>query len=124
MDWDIIPKSTARRIRCPECEKPKIEFWQEDEAELSLAAAEKYRYFSLFWLGLHTGMRMGELLGLTWADIDLDIGLVYIRGAATQFGVNPPKSAASRREVPLDTGTVKVMKKHRKRMIEEVLARG
>lgn len=124
VDWDILPKTPARRIRCPECEKPKIEFWEESEAHLFLAAAEKYRYFSLFWFGLHTGMRIGELLGLTWEDVDLDSGLVYVRRTATQFGVNPPKSVASRREVPLDAKTVKVIRKHRQHMMEEALGRG
>jgi integrase len=124
VDWGIIPKSPAVRIKSPECEKPVIEFWEENEARLFLSVAEKYRYFSLFWVVLHTGMRIGELLGLTWEDVDMENELAYVRRTATQFGVNAPKSASSKRGIPLDPGTIKVIRKHRKQMMEESFARG
>jgi len=124
VDWDIIPKSPARRISCPERVKPEIDFWEDSEAKLFLAVAGKYRYFALFWLGLHTGMRIGEMLGLTWLDISLENGLAYVRRTATQFGTNAPKRPSSKREVPLDPGTIRVLRKWKKQMMEEVLARG
>lgn len=125
VDWDIIPKSPARRISCPERGKPEIDFWEDVHAKAFLVVAEQYRYFSLFFLGLHTGMRMGEMLGLSWKDIDLDKGLAYVRRTATQFGTtNAPKRPLSRREVPLTPETVKVIKKWRKQMMGEVMSRG
>jgi integrase len=60
----------------------------------------------LFTLALMTGMRQGELLGLRWHDVDLDQGLLHVRQTLKSlpgepvFG--PPKSASSRRFIPLD----------------------
>ena len=64
-----------------------------------------------------TGMRRGELLGLTWLALDLEAGklrvdqqLLSTAGGCT-FG--PPKSRRSRREVALDAETVEALRRHR-----------
>ncbi len=61
-----------------------------------------------------TGMRRGELLGLRWADVDLDAGRLTIRQTVTMVGNSPaqgtPKSRAGLRMVALDAGTVAVLR--------------
>jgi integrase len=64
-----------------------------------------------------TGMRRGEVLGLTWLALDLEAGklrvdqqLLPTAGGVT-FG--PPKSKRSRREVALDAETVEALRSHR-----------
>ena len=52
-------------------------------------------------LVLLTGLRLGELRGLTAADVDLAAGVVRVERTAVAGGVNPPKSRAGRRAVPL-----------------------
>jgi integrase len=52
-------------------------------------------------LALGTGARVGELLALDWSDVDLDAGLVTIRGSRSNAGVGPTKSAKGRRTVAL-----------------------
>ena len=44
---------------------------------LQVAAGDRLE--ALFVLALTTGMRQGELLGLRWADVDLEAGLVRVR---------------------------------------------
>jgi integrase len=75
------------------------------------------------WYGLYhvlafTGMRRGELCGLHWTDVDLDdarltVGwqLVWVDG---DLLLAPPKTAAGRREIPLDAETAAVLRAHRK----------
>ena len=41
-----------------------------EETEWFLEAAAQYRYFNEFRLALETGMRIGEIIGLKWSDID------------------------------------------------------
>ena len=79
------------------------------------------RLFPLWRLAATTGMRRGELAGLTWRWLDLDAArlsveqqLVPTRGGCT-FG--PPKTAGSRRTVALDAETVDVLRAHRQAQI-------
>jgi integrase len=56
---------------------------------------------------LYTGLRISELLGLVWADVDLAAGLIRVRAQLSRAhrdeppGRVPPKTAASVREIPL-----------------------
>ena len=79
--------------------------------------------------GPGTGMRQGELLGLKWQDVDLGQGTVQIRRALVRVNgvpasLRPPKTPGSRRRIPLDGGTLAILKAHRKRQMEERLAIG
>lgn len=54
----------------------------------------------------YTGMRMEEVLGLRWEDIDFDNGWIYIQRAVVHpkrnlAEVKPPKSKTSERRIPL-----------------------
>lgn len=51
---------------------------------------------------IFTGMRLSELRGLTWADVDLDAGVIHVRRRAHQWNkLGPPKSKAGKRDIPL-----------------------
>lgn len=52
-----------------------------------------------FWVW--TGLRQGELIALTWTDVDLDRGVATITKAARGARRKAPKTAAGRREVKL-----------------------
>jgi len=87
------------------------------------------RLAALWALAVHTGCRQGELLGLNWADVDLDNGaltvrrtLIRVRACVPQFG--DPKSATSRRTLSLSDEAVAALRAHRVRQNEERLAAG
>ena len=53
-------------------------------------------------LGLETGMRLGEVFGLTWACIDFGRGLILVREAVGRDGkLKRLKTESSRREIPV-----------------------
>ena len=71
-------------------------------------------WYSVFAVMLGTGLRVGELTGLRWCDIDLDNGIIDVnhtlvyyshRSADSKqgcyFNINTPKTAASNRQVPM-----------------------
>ena len=77
----------------------------------------------LWRLAATTGMRRGELAGVTWRALDLDGArlsveqqLVPTRGGVS-FG--PPKSARSRRTIALDPVTIDVLRRHREAQMLE-----
>ena len=51
----------------------------EIELLLTTAARRGTRWAVLISLGLHAGLRLGEALGLTWNDVDLDDGVIRVR---------------------------------------------
>lgn len=71
-------------------------------------------WYSVFAVMLGTGLRVGELTGLRWCDIDLENGVIDVnhtlvyyshRSADSKqgcyFNINTPKTAASNRQVPM-----------------------
>jgi integrase len=74
-------------------------------------------------LALCLGLRRGELLGLRWADIDLDNGtlevvqtLQRVDGALRYV---PPKTGDSERTIPLPPLCVEALREHRQRQFAE-----
>ena len=65
----------------------------------------------LVMLGVFAGLRASELRGLSWRQLDLKGATITIDQRADVKGIiGPPKSAASRRTVPLPSSTVKALK--------------
>lgn len=70
------------------------------------------RLVPLFTVGFGTGMRIGEILALTWGDIDFDNNLIHVNKTlyhyidrinrlGTTVVINSPKTKASIRDVPM-----------------------
>jgi len=83
-----------------------------------------------FWnVAIYSACRRGELLGLTWADLDLDAKtltvrrtLVSVTAGVPRFG--EPKTAKSRRTVTLPGSAVDALRAHRQRQFADRLALG
>jgi integrase len=78
-------------------------------------AAKEDRYYPLWVLLLHTGMRPSEAVALKWTDLDLDKGSVRISKAMTRAGVDgwalaKPKTKQARRTLTIGPSIVRVLK--------------
>ncbi len=75
---------------------------------------------------VHTGLRRGEALALTWADVQPE--WVRIRGTLARVDgalvVTEPKTAKSKRHVPLSPTAQAVVKRVRQRQRQERIAAG
>jgi integrase len=102
---DVVPK--------PRTPKPEIQFLTQDQVNRLLAAARGQRVYPLVAAALGTGCRQGELLGLTWADIDLKAGTLSVRRSLSMtkagFVLKEPKTAAGRRMVSLPPFVVEAL---------------
>lgn len=94
-------------------ERPPLD-WDEVQR---IADAIHLRFYALVWVAATSGLRFGELTGLTRGHVDLDDrtlrveqALAFIRGSGATLG--PPKSAAAHRTVTLPTSTVEVLAAH------------
>jgi len=63
---------------------------------------------------IFTGMRLSELRGLSWSDVDLDSGVIHVRQRADAWGrIGPPKSKSGKRDIPLAPIVLNTLKQWR-----------
>lgn len=93
-----------------------------------LASARGSEIEILVSIGIVTGFRLGECLGLRWADLDLNAGMSHVRQAVSvvngEVVFKEPKTPKSRRQMPLGDEIVGVLREHRKAQLERRLAAG
>ena len=98
------------------------------QARVLLRAAHGQRLEALYVLALTTGMRLGELLGLRWRDVDLEAGKLQVRHTLvrTPNGVqlSEPKSGRARRRIALTRNAVRALRQHRSLQATERLRIG
>ena len=62
----------------PRIEKKEVSFIEEDGVKALLKAIEGHRFENVYKVDLFTGMRQGEILGLTWDCVDFDTGILTV----------------------------------------------
>jgi integrase len=79
----------TRGVEWPEENNARVRYLSdEEEQELVNALSEHLRPLAVF--GIHTGLRLGELLKLRWSDIDLGSGSLHVREAKSGQGRRLP----------------------------------
>ena len=102
-------------VNLPRNEKPQIEILTREEQQRLIFTSYRFRYGVFIRLTLATGLRLGELLGLRWEDIDIKKNLLSVRrtlnrlpkvdyngtGNSTEVVIQEPKTKNSVRSIPL-----------------------
>ncbi|NMF06565.1 site-specific integrase [Clostridium beijerinckii] len=94
-------------------EKPKVEFWHKQEVDFFLSEIKNDYLYMPILITVLTGLRIGELCGLRWRDIDLENRILTVRNQVINDKVN--KSL-------LFTNKLKTLTSYRKITIPKVLA--
>lgn len=125
--WSMIPRNVTDLVQLPQQKKREMRALSPEEAKRFLDAAKGTRWEALFSLMLTTGLRPGEALGLKWQDVDFKNGRLYVQRALARvknqggWRLEEPKTAKSRRVIPLPKNVLQDLKAHRKRQLEEKL---
>lgn len=117
---DLIIKNVAKQITTEitkEEKKPRRVLTIE-ETEIFLKEAEGSCYYNLFVVALETGMRIGELAGLQWEDIDYQNKVIHVNHSMTYFSkdgkytfeLHPTKTNKGMRDIPLTAKAIKALK--------------
>jgi integrase len=113
----LIPFNPAAAIKKPKAPQRQMLFLTPGQVKILLDAAKGQPCYPLVVLALATGCRQGELLALTWDDIDLAKGTLIVRRRLAQtdvgFLVKEPKTAASRRTITLPELAVSMLTEHK-----------
>jgi integrase len=105
-----VQRNAASTVELPRVPKPSARAWTSAEfaAFLDLVAGDRLHLLFLL-LGMR-GLRRGEVVGLRWRDVDLQVGCLRIERSAVyvngQTVLGPPKSSSGVRTVALDRQTV------------------
>lgn len=87
----------------------------------STAALQDDNYNPLWLLALATGMRLGELRGLRWCDVELARGVLHVRQQLTRVGrkdtTSEPKTHAGRRTITLPRDAIEALTEHHARRL-------
>jgi integrase len=107
----------------PEYEREPIDPFTADESRAILTASEACWNPAVFMLGFSPGLRQGEIFGLRWRDLDLDVGRLSVKQQLVEGkgGVrfHPPKSKAGFRTLDLTPATVDALREHRRFMLRK-----
>ena len=116
------PVLRAKRPRSPRIEANQV--WSPAELGRFLEHAQSHRLHAFFHLVAFTGARRGELLNLSWSDVDLAGGSIAITGSASVIEgrrIVGTTKGGRRRSVSIDPLTVRVLQAHGARQAEERL---
>ena len=111
VDADLLIKNVAKQINpvITKEEKRERRVLTVKEEEMFLKQAEGSFYYNLYVVALDTGLRVGELMGLTWNDVDLKKKVLHVRHTLCYFRkegkyiheMHDTKTKNSRRTIPL-----------------------
>jgi integrase len=100
---ELIGRNVARLVELPAWEPGEVHPWSADEALAFLQAAKSDPLHPAFVLLLLYGMRRGEVLGLRWQDVDLDVGVFRVRQQLQRVSgslqAGPVKTKAGNRDL-------------------------
>jgi integrase len=72
----LIGRNAAALAKPPRVDKPVLPVFTKDEAMDFLAAVKGHRLEAMFTVALALAMRKGEILGLSWENVDLEAGVL------------------------------------------------
>ncbi len=104
VQWGLVGRNACDGVKAPKAAQPVLHVLEASEVEALLRTAKKERIYPLVLTAVMTGMRVGELCGLRWQDVDLEDRVATVAQALDKPGLQPlfttPKNRKTRK-VPL-----------------------
>jgi integrase len=126
--WRLLAFNPATKAVLPEPGGTERKVLLPTEAAALVRATAGGSLYALVVVAMTTGLRIGELLGLKWSDLDLEVGALSVQRtqARTKGGLftKPPKTKASARLVEFGPDLARVLRQHRAKQAEERLKAG
>ncbi len=99
LDWDYINEQTMKYIRKVKqfpVDNGRIRYLKDDEYIRLMSACKDTFLEPIIMLALHTGMRKTELLSLTWDNIDMKSGFIFLNDTKNNESAQIPMNNTAR----------------------------
>jgi integrase len=124
----LLAKNPAAAVARPGVARKEAKHASAVDVNKLLLCAEGLRYRNVLALIAATGMRRGEALALHWDQVDLNNGVLLVRGTLGRVGgklvITEPKTDRSRRTIPIAAPLVAMLQAHRADQEAERIAAG
>ena len=122
-----VKTNVTDAVELPKRSKVERQAMTLEQVTKFLLVAKKHRLYACFLLALATGLRRGELLALSWEDIDLGKRFLRVRrslleAASKGVFIDDVKSKSSRRTVSFPPDVADELKRHKERQAAEEVA--
>lgn len=115
----LTDKNPFKSIVIPRLQKKeKVNFLDADQLRefLTLAQKQGIKQYTAFRLLAYSGMRIGEMLALTWDDVNfsdntIDVNKTQSKNEKGNLIVSDPKTMASKRLLDMDLETMQILKR-------------
>ena len=121
--WQLIVSNPAERVQAPKVRKPKRRYYDDEQSKILVSnlmnlSEEQIKYKTAIILTVFTGVRLGELMGLEWNDIDFRNGIVCINRSSQYLSdkgvfTKTPKTESSIREVGIPDFVVSILEQYK-----------
>ena len=116
IDVEILKRNRFTKIQIKTPENPAANFMTAEQLALFLQTMKDDGNRTAYMIAqvlAHTGMRIGEALGLQWKDIDFELGTVTIKRTRDQYGPRTPKTKNSYRTIHLPANTLNELERYK-----------
>jgi integrase len=127
--WGVTARNPVTLVDPPRVSRHQFQTLDPEQARSLLGALNGDRLQAPYVVALTTGTRLGELLGLRWADLDLTTRKLAVQGSLHRdpgggWSIRGPKTERSGRQVLLPALAVRALERHRLRQNTERLRAG
>lgn len=117
LKWEMVNKNVADNVELPQPQKYNASVYTAEELIKLITRVRKTDIYIPVMITIYTGMRRGEVLGLTWNNIDLENKIIYIdkqlQTLKSGTKLVKPKTENSIRKIDISDTLVEILKRHR-----------
>ncbi|PFJ14976.1 site-specific integrase [Bacillus cereus] len=112
---EYTKENPARKVGNIELvEEKHIDYWTLEEFKVFIQHVDEPFYYALFMTLYYSGMRKGELLALTWSDINFETNTIIVNKTVYNRNVTSPKTQSSIRNIIMPTHVMKLLEELKK----------
>lgn len=121
--WGLVVRNVASLVDAPKYRQKSPQVWTLEQTRHFITVMADHPLFPLAFVAISTGLRIGEICGLTWSSVDFEHLTIQVRQSAQYVRgqgmiLAEPKTERGRRLVTISPIVIETLKAHRERQVE------